>query len=153
MASPVTLHLRWARSIMWGRRSGLAGITDHQHGRVRVMAEMDVGTTELFGFPRSEWVASGALSEGACDFLVAAAARGERTSVTTAGWVALARLSPAHARRVWELHGEDWTRQVAALEITLERGAAPAEADAIARFHAHAAARLYELRRLVGRDD
>jgi len=111
------------------------------------------GTIDLFGFPRSDWVASGALSEGACDFLVAAAARGERTSVTNDGWVALARLSPSHARRIWEMHGEEWSRQVAALEGTLQRGAAPGESEAIARFHAHAAARLTELRRLVGRDD
>jgi hypothetical protein len=111
------------------------------------------GTMELFGFPRRDWVASGALSEGACDFLFAAAARGERTSVTNDGWVALARLSPTHARRIWELHGEEWTRQVAALEASLQRGAAPAESEAVARFHAHAAARLTELRTLVGRDD
>jgi hypothetical protein len=116
------------------------------------MASGEEKQPRLMGFPAADWVAAGALPPAAIDALLAASRRGAGVGVERAAWLRLARLSPAHARRVWRRTGRHWGGLAAGLE---RGGAAPPpalSAAQIARARIEEEADVAELRRLAGRD-
>ncbi len=105
----------------------------------------------LFGFSHAEWIASGAFSAAGLAFVRQCLARGQSVSIQRSGWLALARLSPGHARRVWASVGPEWTADLEQLEADCRQHDLDAAVQqVVARLIIQLTEELAELQRLAG---
>ena len=104
-----------------------------------------------FGFSRADWVRCGAFSDERFERILGSLALGEHITPTSEAWMMLARLSPDHARAVWEREGERWLASARRFKEAFPSNPPGfGGPEAIERMVKHQLSRINSLRRLAG---